>query len=162
MTSYPTRRRLITLAALGMPLVLQRAHAHHGWSSFDQDRPLWIEGRVVESRWRNPHAELVVETPATPVLPPDLRQRPLPAQRSSIDGPALLAATALPARQDRRWTLELAPLTRLRSWDLEEIRPGAQVGAVGFTFHQEKGETLLRVEYLFVGDKAYGLRSSPA
>ncbi|KQP43293.1 DUF6152 family protein [Pseudorhodoferax sp. Leaf274] len=162
MTLHLTRRRLIALASLGAPLALQRAHAHHGWSSFDQDRPIYLEGRVVESRWRNPHAELVVETPATPALPADLRQRTLPAQSAGIDGAALLAKAALPTRTDRRWELELAPLTRMRAWQVEEIRHGAQVAAVGFTFQGEKGEAVMRVEYLFVAGKTYGLRSSPA
>ncbi|WP_382326600.1 DUF6152 family protein [Hydrogenophaga sp. UC242_50] len=70
------------------------ALAHHGWSSFDQDRPLYLEGRVVEVKWRNPHAELVLELPEALRLPADLGQRPLPAQTAGIDGPALL-------RQDR-------------------------------------------------------------
>ena len=37
------------------------AHAHHGWSSFDQDRPLYLEGRAAKVAWRNPHAELELE-----------------------------------------------------------------------------------------------------
>jgi hypothetical protein len=32
---------------------------------------------------------------------------------------------------------------------------------VGFTYRDESGEPVLRAEYLFVGDRAYGLRSSP-
>lgn len=158
MSLHPTRRQFAALAALATPL----AHAHHGWSSFDQDRPIYLEGRVVESRWRNPHAELVIETPATPALPAGLAQRPLPAQSAGVDGPALLARAVLPMRKDRRWELELAPLTRMRAWQVEEIRPGAQVAAVGFTFKGEQGEAILRVEYLFVDGKTYGLRSSPA
>ncbi|WP_326539644.1 DUF6152 family protein [Pseudorhodoferax sp.] len=161
MTLPLTRRRLIALATLATPLALQRAHAHHGWSSFDQDRPIYLEGKVVESRWRNPHAELVVETPAALALPADLKQRTLPAQSAGIDGPALLGKTVLPTRRDRRWELELAPLTRMRVWQAEEIRTGAQVAAVGFTFKAEQGEPIMRVEYLFVDGKVYGLRSSP-
>ena len=30
------------------------ALAHHGWSSFDQDRPIYLEGKVVKSVWQNP------------------------------------------------------------------------------------------------------------
>jgi hypothetical protein len=157
-----TRRRLIALAALGTPLALQRAHAHHGWSSFDQDRPIYLAGRVVESRWRNPHAELVIETPAALALPADLKQRTLPAQSAGVDGPALLGKAVLPTRKDRRWELELAPLTRLRAWQMDEVAVGAQVEALGFTFKGEQGDALVRVEYLFVGGKTYGLRSSPA
>jgi hypothetical protein len=33
---------------------------------------------------------------------------------------------------------------------------------LGFTFAQEKGEAVLRAEYLFAAGKAYGLRSAPA
>lgn len=162
MSLHPTRRQLIALATFTVPLALQRAHAHHGWSSFDQDRPIYLEGRVVESRWRNPHAELVIETPETLALPADLQQRSLPAQSAGIDGAAVLARTVLPTRKDRRWELELAPLTRLRAWQVDEIRQGAQVAAIGFTFKGEQGAALVRVEYLFVDGKSYGLRSSPA
>lgn len=162
MNLHLTRRRLVALASLATPLALQRAHAHHGWSSFDQDRPIYLEGQVVESRWRNPHAELVVDTPAALALPADLQQRALPAQSAGVDGAALLAKTVLPTRPDRRWELELAPLTRMRAWQAEEIRAGERVAAVGFTFKGEQGAAVMRVEYLFVGDKTYGLRSSPA
>lgn len=162
MHSSMNRRQLVALAGLALPLALQRAHAHHGWSSFDLDRPVYLEGRVVESRWRNPHAELLIEVPEAMALPADLRQRPLPAQSAGIDGPALLGKTVVPTRRDRRWELELAPLTRMRAWQVEEIRPGAQVAAVGFTFKGEQGDALVRVEYLFADGKAYGLRSSPA
>ncbi len=162
MTLHLTRRRLIALASLGAPLALQRAHAHHGWSSFDQDRPVYLEGQVVESRWRNPHAELVVELPAALALPADLRQRALPAQSAGVDGQALLAKAVVPTRKDRRWELELAPLTRMRAWQAEEMRVGDRVAAVGFTFKDEQGPAVMRVEYLFAGGKTYGLRSSPA
>jgi hypothetical protein len=155
-----SRRQWLALAALG-PVATPQAFAHHGWSSFDQDRPLYLEGRVVQSKWRNPHAELVIETPERLVLPADLAQRALPAQSAGIDGPALLAKTGLPNRKDRRWELELAPLTRVQAWKLEEIKPGAQVAAVGFSLKGEQSEAILRVEYLFVGDRVYGLRSSP-
>ena len=45
---------------------------------------------------------------------------------------------------------------------MREIKPGATISAVGFTFKDEKGEAVMRVEYLFVDGKVYGLRSSPA
>ena len=104
--------------------------AHHGWSSFDQDRPLYIEGRVLKSRWQNPHAELEVEMTAGLRLPSDLAQRPLPAQTAPVDGKGLLAKTALPTRKDRRWEVELAPLTRLEAWKVAEIKAGATVAVV--------------------------------
>ncbi len=57
---------------------------------------------------------------------------------------------------------DLAPLTRLQAWKVDEIKPGTQVSVLGFTFAGEKGAAVLRAEYLFVDGKAYGLRSSPA
>ena len=79
-----------------------------------------------------------------------------------MDGPALLKAAQLPTRKDRRWQIELAPLSRMNAWAVPEIRNGDSIGMLGFTFAGEKGDAVLRVEYLFVGGKAYGLRSSPA
>lgn len=154
------KRRLFCVAgSLGLSLP---AWAHHGWSSFDQERPLYLEGRAIKVMWRNPHGELELELPDKPVLPADLKQRALPRQSAAVDGAALLARAQLPTRRDRKWLIELAPLTRLSAWGVEEIRPGTTVGVLGFTFTGEKGEAVLRAEYLFLGDKVYGLRSSPA
>ncbi|MBT2332874.1 hypothetical protein J7E49_02970 [Variovorax paradoxus] len=153
------QRRLFVAGSLGLALPVW---AHHGWSSFDQDRPLYLEGRATRVMWRNPHGEVELELPENPVLPPDLKQRPLPRQSAAVDGPALLAKAQLPMRRDRKWLIELAPLTRLQAWGLEEIKPGTPVAALGFTFTGEKGDPVLRAEYVFVGGKTYGLRSSPA
>lgn len=153
------QRRLFLFATLGATGL---ARAHHGWSSFDQDRPVWIEGRVTQVRWRNPHAELQLEVPAGLALPPDLASRPVPPQAAAVDGRALLARAVVPTRKDRRWEVELAPLTRMQAWKVDPIEPGATVGVLGFTFRDERGDALLRGEYLFVGGKVYGLRSSPA
>ncbi len=155
-------RRQIVLAVASVPLVSLDVWAHHGWSSFDQERPIYLEGKVVVSKWQNPHAELMVELSPGLKLPPDLTRRALPAQSASVDGSGLLSKAQLPRRTDRRWELELAPLTRLEAWKVAEIKPGAMVSAVGFTFKEEKGEAVMRVEYLFVDGKVYGLRSSPA
>jgi len=152
------RRSVLALLSLtGVPVL-----AHHGWSSFDQERPLYLAGRAAAVRWRNPHAELELELPESLSLPPDLKQRALPRQGAAVDGPALLAKTQLPTRRDRRWEIELAPLTRMEAWGVAEIRPGTELAVVGFTHPREEGEAVLRAEYLFVAGKVYGLRSSPA
>ena len=153
------QRRPFLLACLSLPGL---ARAHHGWSSFDLDRPIWLAGRVVESRWRNPHAELVLEVPVGLKVPVDLAGRTLPAQIAAVDGKALLARAVVPVRRDRRWEIELAPLTRLQSWKVDPIEPGVSLELLGFTFKDEKGDAVLRVEYLFVAGKVYGLRSAPA
>lgn len=156
------RRELLCLAGSASVGLALPVHAHHGWSSFDQDRPVWLEGRVVQSRWRNPHAELVLEVPADLKLPAGLAQRPLPPQAAPVDGPALLAKAVTPTRRDRRWEVELAPLTRMDAWKVPEIKVGAQLQVLGFTFKEEKGDAILRAEFIWVDGKAYGLRSSPA
>ena len=147
----------LTAAGLCLP-----ALAHHGWSSFDQERPVYLEGKVVKSVWQNPHVELQIELPAGLKLPVDLLQRTLPAQSAPVDGKSLLAKAVLPTRQDKRWEIELALLSRVQAWNVAEIKPGDSVAVLGFTFTGEKGAAILRAEYLFVAGKTYGLRSSPA
>ena len=152
------RRTLITAPlALALP-----AWAHHGWSSFDQGRPIYLEGKATKVACRNPHVELDLELSASLKLPADLASRALPAQTAPVDGPALLKAAQLPTRKDRRWEVELAPLLRLEAWAVAEIKPGDTLALIGFTFTGEKGAAVLRAEYLFVAGKTYGMRSSPA
>jgi hypothetical protein len=153
------RRLLIAGAAL---LALRPAHAHHGWNSFDQTRPIYLEGRAVRVVWGNPHAEVELEVAPDLKLPADLTGRALPAQSTPVDGPALLKAAVLPTRKDKRWEIELAPISRMEAWKVPEIKPGDTIAVLGYTMPQEKGAAVLRVEYLFAGGKVYGLRSSPA
>ena len=148
--------------ALGPWLALPQAHAHHGRSSFDQTRPLYLEGRVVKAAWRNPHAELELEASPQLKLPADLATRTPPAQTAPVDGAGLLKAAQLPKRRDRRWELELAPLTRMQAWQVPEIKAGDDVAVLGFAAAGEQGEAVMRVEYLFFRGKTYGLRSAPA
>ncbi|SEA08425.1 DUF6152 family protein [Variovorax sp. YR216] len=155
------KRRSLLLAVASVPATMSSAWAHHGWGSFDQDRPLYLEGRVVSVKWQNPHVELMIDVPADLKVPADLPKRALPAQTAPVDGAALLAKAAPPSRNTRQWELELAPLTRMEAWKIQEIKPGTQVAAVGFG-QKEGKEAVIRVEYLFVDGKVYGLRSSPA
>lgn len=151
-------RRTFSLAVL-LPAP---ALAHHGWSSFDQNRPIYLEGRAVNVAWRNPHAEMDLDLAADLKLPADLASRAVPAQSASVDGAALLKAAQLPTRRDRRWHIELAPISRMEAWKVPPVKDGDTVALLGFTFAGEKGDAVLRVEYLFAGGKTYGLRSSPA
>jgi hypothetical protein len=156
------RRQFIATASAGTAVLALPAWAHHGWSSFDQNRPIYLEGTASKVRWANPHAEMELELPADLKLPADLATRSVPAQSARVDGPALLKAAQLPTRKDPRWQIELAPLSRMNAWAVPEIKNGDRVALLGFTFAEEKGEPILRAEFVFVGGKAYGLRSSPA
>ncbi len=153
------RRTLLLAAPL---LALRPAWAHHGWSSFDQGRPIYLEGKAASVKWGNPHAEIQLDLPADLRLPADLSSRALPAQSSGVDGPSLLKAATLPTRKDKRWEIELAPISRMDAWKVPEIKAGDSLAVLGFTFSGEKGDAVLRAEYLFFGGKTYGLRSSPA
>jgi hypothetical protein len=147
---------------LGTLATLPRtALAHHGWSSFDQQRPIYLEGRATDVKWRNPHAEFVLQLANPLQLPPDLANRPVPPQTATVDGAAILAKAILPTRRDARWEVELAPMFRMGQWQVPEITEGMPVAMVGFTFIEERGSALCRVEYLFVNGRTYGMRSSP-
>ncbi len=37
------------------------AMAHHGWSTYDETKPLTVTGKIVETRYENPHAMIRVE-----------------------------------------------------------------------------------------------------
>ena len=157
------RRHFMTITTGAFALcAVPAAWAHHGWSSFDQTRPIYLEGKAANVVWRNPHTELTLEVAADLKLPADLAARSLPAQSANVNGAALLKAAVLPTRKDARWEIELAPLTRMNAWSVPEIKNGDPVAMLGFTFTGEKGDPVMRVEYLFVGGKTYGLRSSPA
>lgn len=153
------QRRPFVIAPLVWPF---GAFAHHGWSSFDLSRPLWLEGRAVDVAWRNPHVELGLDVAGDLRLPSDLAQRRVPAQAANVDGPALLKAAQLPMRSERRWHVELAPLTRMEAWKVAPIRNGDTLSMLGYTFAGEKGDPVLRVEYLWTAGQVVALRSGPA
>lgn len=151
--------QLITTTAL--PAALS-AEAHHGWSSFDLDRPIYLEGKATKVKWANPHTEMMLDISAGMKLPADLASRIVPPQTAQVDAPALLKKAVLPKRTDKTWEIELAPLTRMEAWKVPEIKNGQTVALLGFTFKDEKGSAILRAEFVWLDGKTYALRSSPA
>lgn len=146
----------------GLALAAAPAIAHHGWSSFDQDKPLFLAGTVKTVRWQNPHAEIVLTVAQELSLPSDLSQRPVPAQSQRVDGAALMKKAALPANAAGDWEIEFAPLSRMEAWGLKEpLKPGDRIELVGFAL-ADSSKRVLRVEYMFAGGRAYAFRSSPA
>ena len=67
------RRPFLLLAAAALSAT--RALAHHGWSSFDQSKPIYLAGKVAKVAWRNPHVEAELDVDADLKLPPDLKAR---------------------------------------------------------------------------------------
>lgn len=153
------KRRTLLLASVAAPIA---AHAHHGWSSFDQDKPVYLDGRIKTVRWANPHAEVVLVVDAALKLPADLARRSLPAQSQQMDSAAILARTRLPEAAAGEWTIEFAPLSRMQAWGVREPKPGDRIEVIGYLAPKIGNGRLLRVEYLFADGMAYGLRSSPA
>ena len=157
-----TRRLTLQLIATAALPAGFSAQAHHGWSSFDLDRPVYLEGKASKVKWQNAHTELTLELNPGMKLPADLATRSIPAQTAPVDAPALLKKAQLPKRADKSWEIELAPLFRMNAWKVAEIKEGQSLAVLGFTFKDEKGSAILRAEFLWTEGKTYALRSSPA
>jgi hypothetical protein len=56
------RRSILRCLAMLMLSVSTAALAHHGWSSYDSENPLTLNGTVVSAVFEWPHAEMVIET----------------------------------------------------------------------------------------------------
>ena len=150
-------RRCFVVAAL----VAVPALAHHGWSSFDQDKPLYLSGTVKQVRWQNPHAEVVLAVD-TAKLPDGVAARAVPKQQQSVDGSGLLKRVQVPPNAVGDWEIEFAPLSRMQAWGLSQApKIGDRMELVGYAL-ADSDKRVLRVEYLFFNGKAYAFRSSPA
>ena len=65
------------LAAALLAIALPAA-AHHGWSEYEQDKPLTIAGKVVSSGYEHPHGFIRLEAPGktwTVILAPPSRMQ---------------------------------------------------------------------------------------
>ncbi len=149
-----------TAAVITVGAIATTALAHHGWSSFDETKPIYLEGVVKSAKWQNPHAELVFEVNGA--NPPDsLARQAVPKQAANVDAVAVLGNAKAPTRKDKVWNIELAPLTRMDAWKVSEIKVGEKLALVGYTFKDQKGEAIMRVEFLVRDGKVTPLRSAP-
>jgi hypothetical protein len=147
---------LIAGALLAAPVL-----AHHGWSSFDQDKPLYLSGTLTQVRWQNPHIEVMLRADAVK-LPEGIATRTVPAQQQSVDGAGILKKVQVPANAAGVWEVEFAPLSRMQAWGLSQpLKVGDRIEVIGYGLANDNNKRLLRAEYLFVNGKAYAFRSSP-
>jgi hypothetical protein len=153
------RRIILSLPALA---AAPQLFAHHGWSSFDESKPIYLQGVIKSVKWQNPHAELVLDITRNATVPVELPKAPIPRQTATVDAPSVLTRATVPSRKDSAWTIELAPLTRLEAWKVEPLKVGDKVSVVGYTFKEEKGEPILRAEFLIRDSSVTPLRSGPA
>ena len=49
-------------AALAVALLPASLLAHHGWSSYHEDKPLTVDGTITESTYGNPHGTAKLQT----------------------------------------------------------------------------------------------------
>ncbi len=136
------------------------AFAHHGWSSFDESKPIYLEGVVKEVKWQNPHAEVKLEVNGAPA-PAALPRFAVPKQSAAVDAVTVLGTAKPPVRKDKVWEIEFAPIARMDAWKVVAPKAGDKMAMVGYTFKDEKGEAILRVEFLIGNGKVTPLRSSP-
>ena len=147
---------LISGALLAAPVL-----AHHGWSSFDQDKPLYLSGTLTQVRWQNPHTEVMLRVDATK-LPDGIATRTVPAQQQSVDGAGILKKVQVPANAAGVWEVEFAPLSRMQAWGLSQPpKVGDRIEVIGYGLADDNNKRLLRAEYLFINGKVYAFRSSP-
>ncbi len=149
-----------TLLPVLSTFVATVALAHHGWSSFDETKPIYLEGVVKSVKWQNPHAEVTLEVNGANA-PAALTRFTIPKQSANVDAVTILGTAKAPTRKDKVWEIEFAPITRMEAWKIAPIKVGEKVAVVGYTFKDEKGEATLRVEFLIGNGKVTPLRSSP-
>ncbi|MFM2398824.1 MAG: hypothetical protein RL341_981 [Pseudomonadota bacterium] len=154
-----TRRAVV--AALSLTAIAPQTFAHHGWSSFDETKPIYLEGTVKSVKWQNPHAELVLDLTRNATMPSGLSSSQVPKQTAPVDASSVLGRATVPMRKDAAWTVELAPLSRIDAWKVEPVKVGEKIAVVGYTFKDEKGDAVLRAEFLIRGTSITPLRSGP-
>ena len=158
MKAFTHRRSLVFASVLGWSLP---AVAHHGWGAVAEDTPLYLSGEIIEVSWRNPHVELVLLPDQPIVLPPDFAQRSLPQQQARMDSGQLLTTTRAPEREEEFWFLMLGSIRRLQEWGLHTLESGRRAEVIAYPFAADATEPFAQVEWLFMGQQAYAMRSPP-
>lgn len=81
------------------------AFAHHGWSEYDQGKPLTLTGKVTESGYEHPHGHISLETPGKTwrvvLAPPSRMQaRGLPREDIKVGATVTVVAYANRGKPD--------------------------------------------------------------
>ncbi|MBY4896011.1 DUF6152 family protein [Cupriavidus sp. AU9028] len=59
---HAMRRAIVASATVAAALLAVPASAHHGWSTYDDSKPVTLTGKLVEVRYENPHATVRIES----------------------------------------------------------------------------------------------------
>ncbi|MFS8978858.1 DUF6152 family protein [Cupriavidus necator] len=57
----PLLRPALVTACAALALAALPAVAHHGWSTYDETKPMTVTGKIVESHYENPHAHIRID-----------------------------------------------------------------------------------------------------
>lgn len=153
------RRSLLVLAASSWAA---HAWAHHGWDIYDTRRPLYVEGLVVTLTWADPHPRLELLHRPEYALARNLAESDVPAQKEALDVKDILRRAVVPTGPEARWRVDLPELNRLVAWDLKRPKIGMRLGVLGYAGPPVTGTATMAAEVLFIGERAYPMRSDPA
>lgn len=100
MSSLVRKSVLSAIAAVSV-FAASTAAAHHGWSDYDADKQLTLEGRVDASSYENPHATIVLASGGRKynvVLAPVSRMEARGASKASVAVGRTVTVVGYPSR----------------------------------------------------------------
>ena len=95
--------RAVTVALLLGLAIPASVRAHHGWSGYEVDKPLRLEGTIKEAGYEHPHGFVRLETPGKTwlvVLAPPSRMENRGLPRESLKPGIRASVEGYPSRSD--------------------------------------------------------------
>jgi hypothetical protein len=92
---------ILLLMALGLAIP---AAAHHGWGSYDASKPVTVAGKVLTSKYENPHVVITVQAPDkvwTVTLAPTSRMINRGALQATVAVGKEISAVGYPSTVDK-------------------------------------------------------------
>lgn len=157
----PLTRRALLGAAAFSPLLGRAQVGPIRPGPWDESKPVYLEGEVTVIIWSEPQPHLEIIHDGLGGLPPDLARRPVPKQKDPIDIASILSRAVLPVHRGL-WYVALPTLARLSAWDVPRPRIKQVIGLVGFPGPPVTGTPAVLAEVIFIGGRAYPMRSDPA
>ena len=100
-TSTSVRRSGVVGAAMVMLLAAGAVSAHHGWGSYDTERPLTISGLLTKVSFEQPHVQVHIDADGTDwlvILAPISRMQSRGATEEVVQPGRRIAAYGYPSR----------------------------------------------------------------
>jgi hypothetical protein len=96
-------KRLVAILAGTAALCVLPAAAHHGWSSYDSDKPVTVSGTIVQADYSYPHATIRLEADGKTwlaVLAPPSRMSARGLASADLKAGARATVEGYPSRND--------------------------------------------------------------